>query len=202
MRFIARPYGLRCLLYGIGSIATQFEFPIYLIKIKYFFGVIFAIIKYCCIFAPSKWDKVIWWIHLRARIHASHAWHRGSNPLSTTQNRQLRLSVFFVLYWVWLYAELTITSSVCFRLIIILSKLNDINLKTSSLRLLLCISYNTNDSVVNSALRTEEGLSRYLIKDSADHRSSNKSSQYRLNPTFREQCPTHCHKFESLKLMA
>ena len=46
----------------------------------------------------SKGDKLTWWIHLRARIHASHAWHRGSNPLSTTQNRQLRLSVFFCLY--------------------------------------------------------------------------------------------------------
>ena len=52
--------------------------------------------KYCRIFASSKGDKVIWWIHLRARIRASHARHRGSNPLSTTQNRQLRLSVFFV----------------------------------------------------------------------------------------------------------
>ena len=26
-----------------------------------------------------------WWIHLRARIRASHARHRGSNPLSTTK---------------------------------------------------------------------------------------------------------------------
>ena len=28
-----------------------------------------------------------WWIHLRARIRASHARHRGSNPLSTTKGR-------------------------------------------------------------------------------------------------------------------
>ena len=30
-----------------------------------------------------------WWIHLRARIPASHAGHRGSNPLSTTKPRPL-----------------------------------------------------------------------------------------------------------------
>ena len=29
-----------------------------------------------------------WWIHLRARIRASHARHRGSNPLSTTTTKQ------------------------------------------------------------------------------------------------------------------
>ena len=78
-------------------------------------------------------------------------------PLLKTDN--FGCLFFFVLYWVWLYAELTITSSICFRLIIILSKLNDINLKTPSLRLLLCISYNTNYSVMNSALRTGNGLS-------------------------------------------
>ena len=33
-------------------------------------------------FAPRKNQ---WWIHLRARIRASHARHRGSNPLSTTK---------------------------------------------------------------------------------------------------------------------
>ena len=39
-------------------------------------------IKTCLIFAsPNK----KWWIHLRARIRASHARHRGSNPLSTTK---------------------------------------------------------------------------------------------------------------------
>ena len=48
-----------------------------------------------------------------------------------------------------------------FRLNIILSKLNDINLKTSNLRFLLCISNNTNYSVVHRALRTGVGLSRY-----------------------------------------
>ena len=31
-----------------------------------------------------------WWIHLRARIPASHAGHRGSNPLSTTRNEAMR----------------------------------------------------------------------------------------------------------------
>ena len=31
-----------------------------------------------------------WWIHLRARIPASHAGHRGSNPLSTTKNEARR----------------------------------------------------------------------------------------------------------------
>ncbi len=39
-------------------------------------------INSCLIFAsPNK----KWWIHLRARIRASHARHRGSNPLSTTK---------------------------------------------------------------------------------------------------------------------
>ena len=79
--------------------------------------------------------------------------------------------LFFLHFTLW-YAELTITSSVCFRLIIILSKLNDINLKTSSLRLLLCISYNTNYSVVISALRTGEGLSRYCNDLLLDLRSA------------------------------
>ena len=40
-----------------------------------------------------------WWIHLRARIPASHAGHRGSNPLSTTKNearRCRRNSISFV----------------------------------------------------------------------------------------------------------
>ena len=36
-------------------------------------------------FAPRKNQ---WWIHLRARIRASHARHRGSNPLSTTKTKQ------------------------------------------------------------------------------------------------------------------
>ena len=52
-------------------------------------------------------------------------------------------------------------SPYAFRLIIIPSELEDINLKTSSLRLLLCISNNTNYSVVNSSFRTRKGLSRY-----------------------------------------
>ena len=34
-----------------------------------------------------KNDKHTWSIHLRARIPASHAGHRGSNPLSTTKKR-------------------------------------------------------------------------------------------------------------------
>ena len=31
--------------------------------------------------------NIFWSIHLRARIPASHAGHRGSNPLSTTQKK-------------------------------------------------------------------------------------------------------------------
>ena len=36
--------------------------------------------------------KQKWWIHLRARIRASHARHRGSNPLSTTKAEQTTIS--------------------------------------------------------------------------------------------------------------
>ena len=39
--------------------------------------------------------KFIWWIHLRARIRASHARHRGSNPLSTTQTDNFGCLFFF-----------------------------------------------------------------------------------------------------------
>ena len=42
--------------------------------------------------------KFIWWIHLRARIRASHARHRGSNPLSTTQTDNFGCLFFFVLW--------------------------------------------------------------------------------------------------------
>ena len=35
----------------------------------------------------QKVTNIFWSIHLRARIPASHAGHRGSNPLSTTQKK-------------------------------------------------------------------------------------------------------------------
>ncbi len=39
------------------------------------------------------------WIHLRVRIPASHAGHRGSNPLSTT--KRLEISGRFFCVYVW-----------------------------------------------------------------------------------------------------
>ena len=39
--------------------------------------------------------------------------------------------------------------------------------------------------------RTALAVEPIPYKNSADRRSSNKSLSYRLNPTFREQCPTH-----------
>ena len=48
-----------------------------------------------------KNDKHTWSIHLRARIPASHAGHRGSNPLSTTQEEeavQWTASLYWKLY--------------------------------------------------------------------------------------------------------
>ena len=39
-------------------------------------------------------NKHQWWIHLRARIRASHARHRGSNPLSTTKKAVNFLTAF------------------------------------------------------------------------------------------------------------
>ena len=36
-----------------------------------------------------------WWIHLRARIPASHAGHRGSNPLSTTETKTAKSGLLF-----------------------------------------------------------------------------------------------------------
>ena len=39
-------------------------------------------------------NKHQWWIHLRARIRASHARHRGSNPLSTTKKAVKKLTAF------------------------------------------------------------------------------------------------------------
>ena len=44
-----------------------------------------------------KNDKHTWSIHLRARIPASHAGHRGSNPLSTTKKKLSKLDNFFFL---------------------------------------------------------------------------------------------------------
>ena len=44
-----------------------------------------------------KNDKHTWSIHLRARIPASHAGHRGSNPLSTTK-KEAENSFFFRIY--------------------------------------------------------------------------------------------------------
>ena len=44
-----------------------------------------------------KNDKHTWSIHLRARIPASHAGHRGSNPLSTTNKKLSNLDNFFFL---------------------------------------------------------------------------------------------------------
>ena len=43
-----------------------------------------------------KNDKHTWSIHLRARIPASHAGHRGSNPLSTTKADNLTVVCFFL----------------------------------------------------------------------------------------------------------
>ena len=43
-----------------------------------------------------KNDKHIWSIHLRARIPASHAGHRGSNPLSTTKEIGVRCTPIFL----------------------------------------------------------------------------------------------------------
>ena len=48
----------------------------------------------CSVKRKQPDDKHNWSIHLRARIPASHAGHRGSNPLSTTKRR---LSVVFFL---------------------------------------------------------------------------------------------------------
>ena len=48
-----------------------------------------------------------WWIHLRARIRASHARHRGSNPLSTTKGRNESWGPFLLLYN---YSSLSCTS--------------------------------------------------------------------------------------------
>ena len=74
-------------------------------KKKQFFWIFFAKCfggkEKGCIFAVSKGnnlsDTLKWWIHLRARIHASHAWHRGSNPLSTPK-RATKVARFFCLY--------------------------------------------------------------------------------------------------------
>ncbi len=40
-------------------------------------------------------EKNQWWIHLRARIRASHARHRGSNPLSTTRNIGVQIALLY-----------------------------------------------------------------------------------------------------------
>ena len=50
----------------------------------------FKILPYLCII------KIKRWIHLRARIHASHAWHRGSNPLSTTRGAENQRLCYFI----------------------------------------------------------------------------------------------------------
>ena len=42
----------------------------------------------CIVKRKQPDDKTEWWIHLRARIRASHARHRGSNPLSTTKKNR------------------------------------------------------------------------------------------------------------------
>lgn len=42
--------------------------------------------RYLCTTKPIRW------IHLRVRIRASHARHRGSNPLSTTKNGDLAVA--------------------------------------------------------------------------------------------------------------
>ena len=39
-----------------------------------------------------------WWIHLRARIRASHARHRGSNPLSTTKDAEYQRLIFLSIF--------------------------------------------------------------------------------------------------------
>ena len=48
-----------------------------------FFCIFFCRIKFLLYLCTRNQTK--WWIHLRARIRASHARHRGSNPLSTTK---------------------------------------------------------------------------------------------------------------------
>ena len=60
-------------------------------------------------------------------------------PLLKTDN----FGCLFFLFKCVFYTELTITSSIVFRLIIITSKLDDINQKTLSLRLVLCCSHLT-----------------------------------------------------------
>ena len=51
----------------------------------------------CIVKRKQPDDKTEWWIHLRARIRASHARHRGSNPLSTTK-KPLITQRFFLFY--------------------------------------------------------------------------------------------------------
>ena len=55
-------------------------------------------------------DNTNWSIHLRARIPASHAGHRGSNPLSTTQTDNFGCP-FFLLYRRLALASWSITST-------------------------------------------------------------------------------------------
>ena len=43
-----------------------------------------------------------WWIHLRARIRASHARHRGSNPLSTTKDAEYQRLIFLSIFQTFL----------------------------------------------------------------------------------------------------
>ena len=61
-------------------------------KVAFFCSKYLQGINSCLIFAsPNK----KWWIHLRARIRASHARHRGSNPLSTTKQSRRQSVVCF-----------------------------------------------------------------------------------------------------------
>ena len=60
-------------------------------KVHFFYEKICRIKKrpyICTVKRKQPDDNTNWSIHLRARIPASHAGHRGSNPLSTTKNQR------------------------------------------------------------------------------------------------------------------
>ena len=56
----------------------------------------------------NKPDDNNWSIHLRARIPASHAGHRGSNPLSTTKADDVSRLFFFALYAYFSFVDVVI----------------------------------------------------------------------------------------------
>ncbi len=77
-------------------------------------------INSCLIFAsPNK----KWWIHLRARIRASHARHRGSNPLSTTkQSRRLSVVCFCFVPMACVQAHAIASNQSSLRLALLLTR--------------------------------------------------------------------------------